>query len=33
MNGVAKVFVDYAGYKHAEDVVSKGARTGDSVCV
>jgi mannonate dehydratase len=26
MNGVAKVFVNYAGYKHAEDVVSKGSK-------
>ena len=26
MNGVAKVFVIYAGYKHAEDVVSKGSK-------
>jgi mannonate dehydratase len=26
MNGVAKVFINYAGYKHAEDVVSKGSK-------
>jgi mannonate dehydratase len=25
MNGVAKVFINYAGYKHAEDLVSKGS--------
>src|ERR1700759_4669946 len=27
MNGVAKVFINYAGYKHAEDVVSKGSKS------
>ena len=26
MNGVAKVFINYAGYKHAEDVVSGGSK-------
>jgi mannonate dehydratase len=26
MNGVAKVFINNAGYKHAEDVVSKGSK-------
>jgi mannonate dehydratase len=26
MNGVAKVFLNYAGYKHAEDVVAKGSK-------
>jgi mannonate dehydratase len=26
MNGVAKVFINYAAYKHAEDVVSKGSK-------
>ena len=26
MNGVAKVFINYAGYKHAEDVAASGSR-------
>jgi mannonate dehydratase len=26
MNGVAKVFINYAGYKHAEEVVAKGSK-------
>jgi mannonate dehydratase len=26
MNGVAKVFINYAGYKHAEDVAAKGSK-------
>ncbi|HET6218700.1 MAG TPA: mannonate dehydratase, partial [Acidobacteriaceae bacterium] len=26
MNGVAKVFINYAGYRHAEDVVAKGSK-------